>query len=596
MAIDGRESILVDWFGGHSALTMNDRALIGPGARRRSLCRRNDDVGSISRRPTRIVAWRAFSGIQIVRDRRSARKIRRLAMLRDGVEESVIEGNLDLVPTWAPAGRSPGAEMARPARARPARSPATPRSEVEESPRPSTQKSQQPKPSEMRRSTPRESPVPLQQPAEPRWRVVDRALREIAARRAALDAEEAQWLREAEALQIWRQLGMVSALDYLERVLHYSPRTAQDRLRVARALGALPELTAALADGRLSHSAVRELTRVATPATEAAWLADAVGKNLRQVEEMVAHHRPGDGPDDPPDPEPQTHVVRFELSAETYALLRQTRVVLDDEHGTNLSEDAFVTALCSAVLDGAPTGEPTGRAKFQIAMTVCERCRKGWQEGAGAQIVVEDAAVERALCNAQHLGSIDGAAPERAHQDIPPSVQRFVWHRDGGRCRVDGCRSARGLEIHHLVHRADGGTHEPSNVALLCSSCHAAHHRGALTVTGTADQLVIHRPGQLVSTARVPVADESAHVGVRASASSSDRAPASSAADRSTPVGARTAAASERAPVSSAADRSVHLGASRLDAAILRTQAREALVGLGWKTAIAGPAVTAAAT
>ncbi|MGH2900596.1 MAG: HNH endonuclease, partial [Solirubrobacteraceae bacterium] len=300
--------------------------------------------------------------------------------------------------------------------------------------------------------------------AEPRWRVVDRALREIAAQRAALDAEEAQWLREAEALQIWRQLGMVSALDYLERVLHYAPRTAQDRLRVARALGSLPELTAALADGRLSHSAVRELTRVVTPATEAVWLAKAVGKNLRQLEDMVAHHRPGDEPDDPPDPEPQIHVVRFELSAETYALLRQTRVVLDDEHGTNLSEDAFVTAMCSAVLDGAPSGEPTGRAKFQIAMTVCERCRKGWQEGAGAQIVIDDAAVERGLCDAQHIGSIDGAAPERAYQDIAPSVERFVWRRDGGRCRVDGCRSARGIEIHHIVHRADGGTHEPLNL------------------------------------------------------------------------------------------------------------------------------------
>jgi hypothetical protein len=98
---------------------------------------------------------------------------------------------------------------------------------------------------------------------------VDRALRQIAARRAALDAEEARWLREAEELQIWRPLGMVSALDYLERVLGCAPRTAQERLRVARALGSLPQLDAALADGTLSHSAVRELTRVAKPATEA---------------------------------------------------------------------------------------------------------------------------------------------------------------------------------------------------------------------------------------------------------------------------------------------------------------------------------------
>jgi hypothetical protein len=111
------------------------------------------------------------------------------------------------------------------------------------------------------------------------WQSVDRALRTIARRRATLDADEAHWLREAEALQIWRPLGMVSALDYLERVLGYGPRVAQDRLRVARALGTLPQLTAALAHGKLPFSAVRELTRVATPVTEAAWREAATGNN-----------------------------------------------------------------------------------------------------------------------------------------------------------------------------------------------------------------------------------------------------------------------------------------------------------------------------
>jgi len=45
------------------------------------------------------------------------------------------------------------------------------------------------------------------------WRAIDRALRSIAKQRAALDAREAAWLREAEDHQIWRNLGMVSALD-----------------------------------------------------------------------------------------------------------------------------------------------------------------------------------------------------------------------------------------------------------------------------------------------------------------------------------------------------------------------------------------------
>src|SRR3954466_8033840 len=94
------------------------------------------------------------------------------------------------------------------------------------------------------------------------WQSVDRALRGIAKRRAALDADEARWLREAERLQIWRPLGMVSALDYLERTLGYAPRTAQERLRIARALGVMPSLEAALERGDLAYSAVREVTRV----------------------------------------------------------------------------------------------------------------------------------------------------------------------------------------------------------------------------------------------------------------------------------------------------------------------------------------------
>ena len=331
------------------------------------------------------------------------------------------------------------------------------------------------------------------------WRAVDRALRGIRARRAALDVEEARWLREAEALQIWRPLGMVSILDYLERVLGYAPRTAQDRLRVARALGDLPRLGDALASGELTFSAVRELTRVATPATEASWVAAATGKNLRQIEDLVADRRPGDRPDDPPDPEARTHVVRFELSAQTFALLRQARSALDDEHVTNLSDDEFVAALCSAALDGAPEGEPTGRARFQIAVTVCQRCRQGWQEGAGARVAIDAATVERVMCDAQHIGSIDDPAPERAYQDIPPSTARLVWRRDGGRCRVPGCRSSRGLELHHLIHRADGGSHDPSNIILCCSACHQAHHAGTLAISGTAERLEVRRPGEPAS-------------------------------------------------------------------------------------------------
>jgi len=119
-----------------------------------------------------------------------------------------------------------------------------------------------------------------------------------------------------------------------------------------------------------------------------------------------------------------------------------------------------------------------------------------------------------------------------------PAVVRFVWRRDHGRCQTPGCRSARGLEIHHIVHRTDGGSHDPSNLTLRCSACHQNHHAGSLIITGTApDRLEVQRREE-------PAAE----------------------------------------------------AATKLDMAMLRAQARDALVALGWKPAIARAAVDDAAS
>jgi Domain of unknown function (DUF222)/RuvA, C-terminal domain/HNH endonuclease len=386
------------------------------------------------------------------------------------------------------------------------------------------------------------------------WKRVDRELRAIAKKRAALDAEEARWLREAERVQIWRPLGMVSALDYLERVLGYTPHTARERLRVAKALAELPAIGESFADGELSYSAVRELTRVATSDTDTEWREHAVGKTVREIEDVVATHVPGSRPSDPADPTIRPRVLRLELRPETYARFRQARTMLCDDKQRHLDDDELIAALCDIALEPTPSsGESHGRAKFQVSMTVCARCKQGWQHGGGALIPVDEVAVERASCDAQHIGSIDRDAPERAHQDFPPAVRRFIWHRDGGRCQTPGCRSTRGLEIHHLEAIADGGPPVASNGTLRCGSCHHAHHDGRLIITGTAPDKIETR---WLHQAR-----------------SGDQRPSSG----------REATEVQRP-------------SSKLDQAIVREEARIALVGMGWKPMIARSAIEAAAS
>jgi hypothetical protein len=67
----------------------------------------------------------------------------------------------------------------------------------------------------------------------------------------------------------------------------FAPGAAREHVRVARALGTLPRLAQALARGELSYSKVREITRVATAATEERLLAVGRAGTAAHVERIV---------------------------------------------------------------------------------------------------------------------------------------------------------------------------------------------------------------------------------------------------------------------------------------------------------------------
>jgi hypothetical protein len=347
---------------------------------------------------------------------------------------------------------------------------------------------------------------------EARCAQIHRRLKRIVKARGALDAQEAAALREAQQQRVWRHYGYASLIEYMEIEMGYSPRVAIERLRVAKAIEELPVIADALTQGDLSFSAAKEITRVATPETEQAWVEAVSEKNVRQVEELVSGHAKGDTPEDPPDPKLRTRVLRYEVLEETAALERQVRQVLEKRCGNRLDPNAFISALFRAALEGdGAGGETTARhaglesaqvpasaqavvgARYQIAVTTCRECKRGWQDGSGTTVEMSPAALDTALCDAQHIGSLDGEDVDRAKQNIPPAVRRKVHRRDHGKCRVPDCRTARNLDVHHIVPREKGGGHDIENLITLCESHHLAHHAGALIIEGRASSPTIVR-------------------------------------------------------------------------------------------------------
>jgi len=118
---------------------------------------------------------------------------------------------------------------------------------------------------------------------------LDRLGDQIADLSAHLEAATARLLdliRDFDARGGWNS-GFRSCAHWLSWRVGLDPGAARERVRVARALGTLPLLAAALARGELSYAKVRALTRVATPETEARLLAVGRAGTAAHVERIV---------------------------------------------------------------------------------------------------------------------------------------------------------------------------------------------------------------------------------------------------------------------------------------------------------------------
>jgi hypothetical protein len=108
-----------------------------------------------------------------------------------------------------------------------------------------------------------------------------------AGRIAAAQAELLSWVAEFDRREGWTGTGLLSCAHWLSWRIGLSPSAAREQVRVARRLEELPAVAAAFADGRISYSKVRAITRAAEPDDGVDWVELARHSSGAQLEKIA---------------------------------------------------------------------------------------------------------------------------------------------------------------------------------------------------------------------------------------------------------------------------------------------------------------------
>jgi Domain of unknown function (DUF222)/HNH endonuclease len=335
-----------------------------------------------------------------------------------------------------------------------------------------------------------------------------------------LNAANHRWLvliAEFDRRNGWSDGATQSCAHWLSWKCGLDLGAAREKIRVARAIECLPKISAAMANGQLSYSKARALTRVATPAIEDVLLNVALNGTTHHVETLVRQFRRVQEVEELSREARQysqrrltyfhdhdgSLVVKLQLTAEGGALFLKAieaalpEIPLPDDCIDSLHvsaetstpamrrADALVVMAESLLQHGAAAMK--GGDRHQVVVHVDDATLRKGEAGRceiddGPAVPVETARRMSCDCSKVEITEDDQGEPldvGRKTRSIPPAMRRALASRDKG-CVFPGCHHKRYVDGHHVEHWADGGETKLSNLATLCRFHHRAVHEGGL--------------------------------------------------------------------------------------------------------------------
>jgi hypothetical protein len=335
---------------------------------------------------------------------------------------------------------------------------------------------------------------------------LDRAIVRLSARINVASHDLLILIRRFDERAGWVKWGFDNCADWLHWRCDLSLSACREKVRVAHALKTLPAIGRAFADGRLSYSKVRPLTRVANRGNEHELVGFALRTTAAQVEERCRELRCG-GEDSVAeanrayacrsltvhrDPLRGTMRITVELPLESGELIDKALDRAREASATSAPEfageswstqqaDALV-AMARGYLSGDSDASAGTSESYRVTVHVD---RSALTEGQGrAGLPVES--VRRLACDAETVLIVEDDQGQplsvgRKTRSVPTAMKRALWARDGG-CRFPGCGRRRFVDAHHIQHWSAGGETALGNLLLLCTRHHQLVHEGGFRI------------------------------------------------------------------------------------------------------------------
>jgi hypothetical protein len=304
----------------------------------------------------------------------------------------------------------------------------------------------------------------------------------------------------------WLKWGFENCADWLHWRCDLSLSACREKVRVAHALKTLPAIGSAFADGRLSYSKVRALTRVANRSNEDELVCFALRTTAARVEKRCRELRCGTEQSVVEanrahagrslnvyrDSVRGTLRITVELPLESGELIdkaldraREASAASGPEFaGESWSAqqaDALV-AMARGYLTGQSEASAGTSENYQVTVHVD---RAALAEGHGrAGLPIES--VRRLACDAETVVIVEDDQGQplsvgRKTRTVPTAIKRALWARDRG-CRFPGCGRRRFVDAHHIRHWSAGGETCLGNLLLLCTRHHRLVHEGGFRI------------------------------------------------------------------------------------------------------------------